>query len=45
MTYNPPAGALGEIIADIFGETPAQQLSEDLDRLKKILENKAGSHL
>lgn len=44
MTYNPPAGALGEAIADIFGEAPAQQLAEDLERLKDLLEHKAGPH-
>ncbi len=38
LKFDPPAGALGEIVAKIFGESPDQQLEEDLGRFKVLLE-------
>jgi uncharacterized membrane protein len=38
LTYQPPAGAIGVAIAKLFGEEPEQQISEDLRRLKQVLE-------
>jgi uncharacterized membrane protein len=38
LQYNPPAGALGAIVASLFGEEPGQQIQDDLHRLKKLLE-------
>jgi len=38
LQYNPPAGALGAIVASIFGKEPGQQIAEDLHRLKELLE-------
>jgi len=38
LQYAPPAGALGAIIAKLFGEEPELQLSTDLKRLKQVLE-------
>jgi uncharacterized membrane protein len=38
LDYNPPAGGLGAVIAKLFGEEPAQQVQEDLRRLKQLLE-------
>jgi uncharacterized membrane protein len=38
LQYNPPAGALGAIIASLWGEEPGQQIHEDLHRLKALLE-------
>jgi uncharacterized membrane protein len=38
LTYDPPLGKLGALVAKLFGEEPAQQVEEDLRRLKSILE-------
>jgi uncharacterized membrane protein len=38
LQYNPPAGALGAIVAGFWGKEPSQQIQEDLHRLKAILE-------
>lgn len=38
MEYRPPGGALGAVVAKLFGEAPEQQLKEDLRRLKQLLE-------
>jgi uncharacterized membrane protein len=38
LQYNPPAGMLGAAIATLWGKEPGQQVSEDLHRLKQILE-------
>lgn len=39
MTYNPPAGALGHVVATLFGADPARQLTDDLMRFKRLLED------
>jgi uncharacterized membrane protein len=38
LSYNPPAGKLGGWIASLFGEEPAQQVSQDLFRFKALME-------
>ena len=38
LRYDPPAGALGSLIAKLFGEEPGQQVMSDLRRLKQVLE-------
>jgi uncharacterized membrane protein len=38
LQYSPPAGALGQGIAWLFGEAPSQQIHEDLHRAKQLLE-------
>ena len=38
MSYNPPAGALGHVVAKLFGADPKTELDEDLMRLKSTLE-------
>src|SRR5579883_3356270 len=38
IQYNPPAGALGAIFASLWGKEPGQQIQEDLQRLKALLE-------
>lgn len=38
MKYQPPAGRLGAFVADIFGESPDQQLEADLNRFKLMIE-------
>ncbi len=38
LTYDPPGGALGAVVAKLFGEEPQQQIRDDLRRLKQVLE-------
>ncbi len=38
LTYEPPAGYLGSLIAKLFGEEPSQQVYGDLCRFKSIME-------
>jgi uncharacterized membrane protein len=38
LSYNPPGGKAGDLIAMLFGEEPAQQLSEDVRRFKALME-------
>jgi uncharacterized membrane protein len=38
LTYQPPAGPVGVAIAKLMGEEPEQQISEDLRRLKQVIE-------
>ena len=41
MTYNPPAGALGTTLLELFGVAPEQQIAEDLNRFKHLVEEHA----
>ena len=45
LQYQPPAGVLGATVAKIFGEAPEQQLTEDLDRFKNLIESGAVAEL
>jgi uncharacterized membrane protein len=38
MTYEPPAGRVGMMVAKLFGEEPQMQVREDLRRFKRLLE-------
>ncbi len=38
LQYDPPGGALGAIVAKMFGEEPGQQLDDDLRAFKQIME-------
>jgi uncharacterized membrane protein len=38
MEYNPPAGAIGAMVAKLFGEEPNTQVREDLRRFKQVME-------
>ena len=38
LTYDAPGGAFGATIAKLFGEEPGQQIAENLQRLKRVLE-------
>ncbi|MEY2929365.1 MAG: hypothetical protein RL033_114 [Pseudomonadota bacterium] len=38
LNYDPPAGALGVLAAQIFQSEPAQEIASDLRRLKQVLE-------
>ena len=39
LTYHPPGGPLGAAVAKLFGEEPAQQISDDLKRFKREMES------
>lgn len=38
LEYDPPGGNLGAMVAKLFGEEPAEQIADDLHRLKALLE-------
>ena len=38
LTYQPPAGAVGQAIAAAFGENPEKQITDDLKNFKKSIE-------
>ncbi|RYZ07544.1 MAG: cyclase [Myxococcales bacterium] len=44
LKYEPPGGALGRAIAQLFGEEPGQQIAGDLRRLKQVLETGSVVH-
>lgn len=39
--YDPPGSAIGAVFARLFGEEPSQQVEEDLQRFKQIMEGDA----
>ena len=39
LTYEPPAGQLGAMVAKLFGEEPSQQVYGDLYRFKSLMES------
>ncbi len=39
IAYAPPAGAVGATVAKLLGAEPGQQIEEDLQRLKDLLES------
>lgn len=39
LTYEPPAGKIGSLIAKLFGEEPSQQVEDDLRHFKQIMES------
>jgi uncharacterized membrane protein len=38
LTYDAPGGKVGATIARLFGQDPGQQIEEDLERFKRVLE-------
>jgi len=38
LSYNPPGGAIGHVVAKLFGADPKSEMDEDLRRLKTALE-------
>jgi uncharacterized membrane protein len=38
MEYRPPGGRLGAAVARLFGEEPQQQVEEDLERLRRMID-------
>ena len=43
LRYYPPAGQAGAATAQLLGESPEQQLEQDLRRFKEIIEEKQGA--
>jgi uncharacterized membrane protein len=39
MSYNPPGGIAGHVIASLFGDDPKHAMDQDLVRFKSLLEN------
>lgn len=39
ISYSPPAGAVGEGIAELMGNDPERELEEDLSRMKNFIES------
>lgn len=44
MAYKPPAGALGHVVASLFGSNPKKEMDEDLMRMKALLETGKPPH-
>lgn len=44
MSYNPPAGALGHVIATLFGADPKSEMDADLARMKTLIETGIRPH-
>ncbi len=44
MSYNPPAGAIGHVIATIFGANPKREMDQDLLRMKTMIETGHAPH-
>jgi uncharacterized membrane protein len=38
LEYKPPGGKLGDAIAQLFGESPQQQIGDELNRFKQLME-------
>ncbi len=39
LTYHPPGGALGAAVARLFGQNPAKQIRDDLDKFREHVES------
>jgi uncharacterized membrane protein len=44
LSYNPPAGALGHVIATLLGSNPKQEMDEDLVRMQTFIVTGKRSH-
>jgi len=44
LKYDPPAGKIGSLVAKLFGEEPSQQIEEDLQRFKQVMETGEASN-
>ncbi len=42
MSYNPPAGAVGHVVASLFGADPKSEMDEELMRMKTLVEKETG---
>lgn len=39
MSYNPPGGVIGHLVASIFGSDPKHAMNDDMIRFKSLIEN------
>jgi len=44
MTYSPPGGAAGHVVASLFGADPKSEMDEDLVRMKSFIETGVKPH-
>ena len=44
LSYSPPAGALGHVVASLFGADPKKEMDEDLMRMKALVETGTAPH-
>lgn len=44
MSYNPPAGAIGHVVASLFGADPKSEMDADLARMKTLIETGIRPH-
>jgi uncharacterized membrane protein len=44
MSYNPPAGVVGHVIAELFGVDPKHEMDDDLMRMKSFIESGVYPH-
>lgn len=44
MSYNPPAGAIGHVVAALFGADPKSEMDADLNRMKTLIETGIRPH-
>jgi uncharacterized membrane protein len=44
MSYLPPAGALGHMVAELFGVDPKHEMDDDLMRMKSFIETRIHPH-
>jgi uncharacterized membrane protein len=44
LSYNPPAGAIGHLIATLLGSNPKQEMDEDLVRMQTFIETGKRPH-
>ncbi len=44
MAYNPPAGAIGHVVAALFGADPKSEMDADLNRMKTLIETGIRPH-
>lgn len=44
MSYNPPAGAIGHLVAMLFGSDPKKEMDADLMRMKSFIETGQTPH-
>jgi uncharacterized membrane protein len=44
LSYNPPAGAIGHVVARLFGSDPKREMDEDLMRMKSFIETGVRPH-
>jgi uncharacterized membrane protein len=44
LTYTPPAGAIGHLVATLFGTNPKQEMDDDLVRMRSFVETGKRPH-